>query len=40
LEISGCDKSTPLKGISSRDLKKEEARRREINKNTAVEVGR
>jgi hypothetical protein len=33
LEISGCDKSTPLNGISSRDSKKEEARRREINKN-------
>jgi hypothetical protein len=30
----------PLKGISSRDSKKEEARRREINKNIAIEVGR
>jgi hypothetical protein len=40
LEILGCDKSTPLNGISSRDSKKEEARRREINKNIAPEVGR
>jgi hypothetical protein len=40
LKISGCDKSTPLNGISSRDSKKEEARRREINKNIAIEVGR
>jgi hypothetical protein len=40
LEISGCDKSTPLNGISSRDSKKEEARRREINKNIAPKVGR
>jgi hypothetical protein len=39
LEISGCDKSTPLNGISSRDSKKE-ARRREINKNIAPKVGR
>jgi hypothetical protein len=30
----------PLNGISSRDLKKEEATRREINKNIATEVGR
>jgi hypothetical protein len=35
-----CDKSTPLNGISSRDSKKEEARRREINKNVAPKVGR
>jgi hypothetical protein len=40
LEISGCDKSTPLNRISSRDSKKEETRRREINKNIAIEVGR
>jgi hypothetical protein len=40
LEISGCDKSTPLNRISSRDSKKEEARRREINKNIAIKVGR
>jgi hypothetical protein len=40
LEISGCDKSTPLKGISSRDSKKEKTRRREINKNIAAKVGR
>jgi hypothetical protein len=30
----------PLNGISSRDSKKEEARRREINKNIAPKVGR
>jgi hypothetical protein len=30
----------PLNGISSRDSKKEEARRREINKNIVIEVGR
>jgi hypothetical protein len=30
----------PLNGISSQDSKKEEARRREINKNIAIEVGR
>jgi hypothetical protein len=30
----------PLKGISSRDSKKEEIMRREINKNFAIEVGR
>jgi hypothetical protein len=40
LEISGCDKSTPLNGISSRDSKKEETMRREINKNIAIEIGR
>jgi hypothetical protein len=40
LEISGCDKSTPLKRISSRDLKKGETRRREINKNITAKVGR
>jgi hypothetical protein len=36
LEVSGCDKSTPLNGISSRDSKKEETMGREINKNIAI----
>jgi hypothetical protein len=40
LEISGCDKSTPLKGISSRDSKKEETRRWATTKNIAVEIVR
>jgi hypothetical protein len=30
----------PLNGISSRDSKKEKARRREIYKNIVIEVGR
>jgi hypothetical protein len=30
----------PINGISPRYSKKEEARRREINKNIAIEVGR
>jgi hypothetical protein len=39
-EISGCDKSTPLNGISPRDSKNEETIRREINKIIVIEVGR
>jgi hypothetical protein len=38
--VQGVTNLPPLNGISSRDSKKEEARRREINKNTAIEVGR
>jgi hypothetical protein len=39
-KFQGVTNLPPLKGISSRDSKKEEARRREINKNIAIEVGR
>jgi hypothetical protein len=38
--VQGVTNLPPLNGISSRDSKKEEARRREINKNIAIEVGR
>jgi hypothetical protein len=39
-KFQGVRNLPPLNGISSRDSKKEEARRREINKNIAPKVGR
>jgi hypothetical protein len=38
--FQGVTNLPPLNGISSRDSKKEKARRREINKNIAIEGGR
>jgi hypothetical protein len=39
-KFQGVTNLPPLNGISSRDSKKEEARRREINKNIAPKLGR
>jgi diaminopimelate decarboxylase len=39
-KFQGVTNLPPLNRISSRDSKKEEARRREINKNIAIEVDR